>query len=215
MKFAKYLESESIPEWRKAYINYKGLKKRLKAVEKFRKANERKAAIELDHAFQGVDVDSDPEQGRPLFKTDTRTSEWRWPWNIANSSMWFSENPPLHRQPSFPHTLIRRISSRFNHDDTELARVPSQPVSIRSSATLSILEEALLHASESERVFFAILNGELEKVSRFYDEKESEARTKLEALKIQMQLIAEYGRRLLEFAVLYKFHHFFLGICSS
>ena len=32
-------------------------------------------------------------------------------------------------------------------------------------------------------------------------EKESEARTKLEALKIQMQLIAEYGRRLLEIAV--------------
>lgn len=34
MKFAKHLESESIPEWRKAYINYKGLKKRLKAIEK-------------------------------------------------------------------------------------------------------------------------------------------------------------------------------------
>jgi SPX domain protein involved in polyphosphate accumulation len=34
MKFAKYLESESIPEWRRAYINYKGLKKRLKAIEK-------------------------------------------------------------------------------------------------------------------------------------------------------------------------------------
>lgn len=34
MKFAKYLESESIPEWRRAYINYKGLKKKLKAVEK-------------------------------------------------------------------------------------------------------------------------------------------------------------------------------------
>lgn len=34
MKFAKYLEAESVPEWRKAYINYKGLKKRLKAIEK-------------------------------------------------------------------------------------------------------------------------------------------------------------------------------------
>ena len=32
-------------------------------------------------------------------------------------------------------------------------------------------------------------------------EKESEARTKLEALKIQMQLIAEYGRRLIEMEV--------------
>lgn len=34
MKFAKYLESESIPEWRKAYIDYKGLKKKLKVIEK-------------------------------------------------------------------------------------------------------------------------------------------------------------------------------------
>jgi SPX domain protein involved in polyphosphate accumulation len=34
MKFAKYLESQSVPEWRKAYINYKGLKKKLKHVEK-------------------------------------------------------------------------------------------------------------------------------------------------------------------------------------
>ncbi|KAI7849080.1 SPX domain-containing protein [Circinella umbellata] len=204
MKFAKYLESESIPEWRKAYINYKGLKKRLKAVDKFRKANERKAAIELDHAFQGiVDADSDSEQPprRPtLYKQDTAaTNEWRWPWNVDNTnSAWLNENPPLHRQQSFPHSLIRRISSRFNQDDTELARVHSRPVSINSSATLSILDEALLHASEAERVFFAILNGELDKVSRFYDEKEIEARTKLEALKIQMQLIAEYGRRLLE-----------------
>lgn len=67
-----------------------------------------------------------------------------------------------------------------------------------------------------------MLNGELDKVSRFYNgnklffhafffyfissscnciEKEQEARTKLEALKIQMQLIAEYGRRLLEIGV--------------
>lgn len=34
MKFSKYLESQSVPEWRKAYINYKGLKKKLKQVER-------------------------------------------------------------------------------------------------------------------------------------------------------------------------------------
>ena len=32
MKFAKYLEAESVPEWRKKYIDYKGLKKCLKAI---------------------------------------------------------------------------------------------------------------------------------------------------------------------------------------
>lgn len=34
MKFSKYLESQSVPEWRKAYIYYKGLKKKLKQVER-------------------------------------------------------------------------------------------------------------------------------------------------------------------------------------
>jgi SPX domain protein involved in polyphosphate accumulation len=34
MKFSKYLENQSVPEWRKAYICYKGLKKDLKAVER-------------------------------------------------------------------------------------------------------------------------------------------------------------------------------------
>lgn len=34
MKFAKDLANESIPEWRKAYINYKGLKKKIKLIEK-------------------------------------------------------------------------------------------------------------------------------------------------------------------------------------
>ncbi|KAG0252375.1 hypothetical protein BG011_007016 [Mortierella polycephala] len=34
MKFAKYLQAEAVPEWRKAYINYKQGKKYLKAIER-------------------------------------------------------------------------------------------------------------------------------------------------------------------------------------
>ncbi|KAI8602986.1 SPX domain-containing protein [Dissophora ornata] len=34
MKFAKYLQDEVVPEWRKAYINYKQCKKFLKAIER-------------------------------------------------------------------------------------------------------------------------------------------------------------------------------------
>ncbi|ORZ21817.1 SPX domain-domain-containing protein [Lobosporangium transversale] len=34
MKFAKYLQNEAVPEWRKAYINYKQGKKYLKAIER-------------------------------------------------------------------------------------------------------------------------------------------------------------------------------------
>ncbi|KAG0291468.1 hypothetical protein BGZ97_005875, partial [Linnemannia gamsii] len=34
MKFAKYLQDEVVPEWRKAYINYKQGKKHLKVIER-------------------------------------------------------------------------------------------------------------------------------------------------------------------------------------
>ncbi len=33
MKFAKYLETDAVPEWNKAYINYRGLKKHLKILK--------------------------------------------------------------------------------------------------------------------------------------------------------------------------------------
>jgi len=43
MKFAKYLQDEVVPEWRKAYINYKQGKKHLKAIERVLDAPESEA----------------------------------------------------------------------------------------------------------------------------------------------------------------------------
>ncbi|KAG8932567.1 hypothetical protein FRC01_013197 [Tulasnella sp. 417] len=39
MKFARYLEETQIPEWKKKYIDYKGLKKHISAIRKDREAN--------------------------------------------------------------------------------------------------------------------------------------------------------------------------------
>ncbi|GAA5797115.1 hypothetical protein HPULCUR_002494 [Helicostylum pulchrum] len=150
MKFSKYLESQSVPEWRKAYINYKGLKKKLKQVERFRKSKERKAAVRLDNALQDMD-DSD------------------------DSYYWFNKD-----EYSRPQSIISRISSKFTQRRSTSRR-----------------DEVLYHASSSERSFFDSLDYELNKISNFYDEKEVESRLKLEALKSQMQFIAEYGRHLL------------------
>lgn len=47
MKFSKYLEGQSVPEWRKAYINYKGLKKKLKQVERVSKKKKREKKMIL------------------------------------------------------------------------------------------------------------------------------------------------------------------------
>ncbi|KAG0055576.1 hypothetical protein BGZ83_008187 [Gryganskiella cystojenkinii] len=48
MKFAKYLQDEVVPEWRKAYINYKQGKKYLKAIESALDAQDEAAAALVD-----------------------------------------------------------------------------------------------------------------------------------------------------------------------
>ncbi|KAL9555338.1 hypothetical protein MBANPS3_002401 [Mucor bainieri] len=142
MKFAKYLESQSVPEWRKAYINYKGLKKKLKQVERFRKYKERKAAIQLDNVFQELEVSNDT---------------YFWPHN----------NPSINMRPqSIMSRLSSRFSSRHDDDDRPSSRQASFP---SSTATLSVLDQVLFHASASERHFFDALDLELDKISRFYD----------------------------------------------
>lgn len=168
MKFSKYLESQSVPEWRKAYINYKGLKKKLKQVERFRRSKERKAAIQLDNVLQDME-DSD------------------------DSYYWYNRSDYIR-----PQSIMSRISSKLNNNKGINSRPISRQASARSSVTtLSVLDEVLYHASSSERQFFDALDFELDKISRFYDEKEDESKLKLEALKSQMQFIAEYGRHLL------------------
>ncbi|CEG83581.1 hypothetical protein RMATCC62417_17480 [Rhizopus microsporus] len=155
MKFSKYLESQSVPEWRKAYIYYKGLKKKLKQVERFRKSKERRAAAYIDQYFQNIDQTPSHKLGS----------------GICNS-------------PSFIYYFDRSTS---------------RPASIKTSRTsISILDEVLYHASSSERQFFDSLDYELDKISRFYNEKEQEAKLKLDALKVQVQFIAEFGRQLLD-----------------
>ncbi|KAI8061569.1 SPX domain-containing protein [Gongronella butleri] len=173
MKFAKVLETESIPEWRKAYIQYKGLKKRLKSVDRIRKACEHKAALEMvNPAFQDDD-DIDHSQ-----------------FGCCPSSAW-----QLWR-PSTTVTMIRQWTSSHKGGDIQIPC--SRSVSMQSTMALTLWDEVLLHANDAERQFFALLDRELDKVSVFYNDKEGEAKTKFQSLKVQIKLIADYGQHLLE-----------------
>ncbi|KAI9253230.1 SPX domain-containing protein [Sporodiniella umbellata] len=55
MKFAKCLETESVPEWRRAYIHYKNLKKKLKTIEKYRRQHSDREEHELDLAINTME----------------------------------------------------------------------------------------------------------------------------------------------------------------
>jgi hypothetical protein len=58
MKFAKYLQAESVPEWRKKYINYKLLKKLLKEIAKVHAERTRseQAPVPIERHSGGADA---------------------------------------------------------------------------------------------------------------------------------------------------------------
>ncbi|KAI7862580.1 hypothetical protein BDF14DRAFT_1528645 [Spinellus fusiger] len=93
--------------------------------------------------------------------------------------------------------ILRRLSSRFmrgNPDSNQNAlRTENFPSYF---GAISVLDRALLKANDAERSFFHMLDSDLDKISLFYNEKETEAKAKLEALKTQVRLIAEFGLQL-------------------
>ncbi|KAI7887595.1 SPX domain-containing protein [Mucor mucedo] len=166
MKFAKYLESESIPEWRKAYINYKGLKKRLKAIEKYRRLNQIQESQRIS----------------TLNTNETRYVPTR------------SQSVSLDNRSRSHAGLMKRFN--FRKPDTELGNLTSPSIQDHELEAISVLEEALTHASEPEQYFFVMLDQDLETISLFYDEKEKQAEGKFKALKMQVQLVRDFAEQL-------------------
>ncbi|KAG2230138.1 hypothetical protein INT48_001480 [Thamnidium elegans] len=185
MKFAKYLESESIPEWRKAYINYKGLKKRLKAIEKYRRLNQIEETQRFEEALHDINND-EPTRPTRLF--------------TRSQSAVLDNRPPLQPRSSVSSRgILNRFSFRFHRNETELGRITSPSIPAEELQNMSVLDEALRHASEPEQYFFFMLDQDLDVISQFYNEKEKQAEAKFEALKMQIQLVRDFAGQLSQY----------------
>ncbi|KAI8982261.1 SPX domain-containing protein [Mycotypha africana] len=186
MKFARTLEADSIPEWRKAYINYKGLKKRLRAIEKFRKTSPTDESLHIRHIMNAME-DADNEEDRHAHPKATSRTSRRKP-NRTQSSV-LDDRGLQPRDILASNTTLPRIDSvsRLHSQDD-----PYEP-DLRS---LSLLDEARRHATEPEQYFFIRLDEDLEKISKFYNEKEREAEAKYEALKLQVKLVQDFAKQL-------------------
>ncbi|CAO3697478.1 unnamed protein product [Rhizopus microsporus] len=190
MKFAKYLESQSVPEWRKAYINYKALKKRLKAIEKYRRQNEEKEDCRLElviSALENIDpeIQSSPRKYTAPARTQSSTLDNRSTGGQARSLSFASSR------------WLDRLSKRLNNrQETELGRVSRPTVQVNNLQVASILEEAIKHASEPEQYFFVVLDQDLETISKFYDSKEKEAEAKYEAIEMQVKIVKSFASKI-------------------
>ncbi|KAF9173450.1 hypothetical protein BGX20_003157 [Mortierella sp. AD010] len=208
MKFAKHLQDEVVPEWRKAYINYKQGKKYLKAIQ---------AAIDR---LQKEQVESPIQCLNPVPTEDGLAALP--PVGPVQPSIVTSEPDMLGPESESVGPLVPTYSLQITSDSPtgstpinshghvksyDTIQTPSHPTppppSIAASAPGKILSDVEGNSLDSvkdqlldeERQFFKFLDEQLTMVNDFYRDKELEAGTKLKILKQQLYVADEWKRR--------------------
>lgn len=142
MKFAKYLQEEAVPEWRKAYINYKQGKKLLKAIEGALNEIEAAEALKLGripvHDPEGSALERDPHH------THLHQQE---PYDSPTSAPILDNTNTNRSDDSTPRTPIMtrpRGNSRNNYSTIIIAPPTDLPKSLSNqllSPSLTICED--------------------------------------------------------------------------
>ncbi|KAL1923529.1 uncharacterized protein VTP21DRAFT_8509 [Calcarisporiella thermophila] len=174
MKFAKYLRAKAIPEWRKKYIAYKVLKKRLKDIHRVVEAelNEkghrrsfvlRSGGSPVSFISMDEEANEEGERERPVSPVSIRT-RGKMPEGYRSSKL---------RKPFLP------IVTRRLHKPTQ--ELP--------------FEIMLMHVSPEERQFFNCMENEIEKINEFFNDKEDQAFEKLLMIIDQIRVVELHQAR--------------------
>ncbi|KAJ7778279.1 SPX domain-containing protein [Mycena metata] len=225
MKFARYLEDTQTPEWKKAYVDYRLLKKRITAI---RRANETQDSVESPGSTQtnlGITSEASAGPSAPapnvshatisrastknssshaLIKSQTNLSA---PDPVVNTDPYRRE--PLYRAQTLPTSV---------HSSSKSNRAPSFSRLFSSSGSKSKISarrftaglkphpyselplgELMPLLSPVELAFFTTLDAELEKIEAFYLAREKEMRVHTELLEQQLDELQEH-RKLFEAA---------------
>ncbi|CAG8488467.1 3936_t:CDS:10 [Acaulospora colombiana] len=169
MKFAKTLQSKVVLEWSTKYIDYKGLKGKLRTVERTKSTREnRLSSTTLRRSTDTIRSSNVSEHPKPqgLF---------------SNSSQRAMSLTSIAESTS---SLINKVSSMLTNwkkhsVDSTLPEHNPTPIVITSIETL------MHQVNRYEREFFMMLKEELEKVDRFYESKEKESVESFEVIKRQ------------------------------
>ncbi|CAG8561399.1 760_t:CDS:2, partial [Acaulospora morrowiae] len=204
MKFSKVLKAECVPEWKRKYIDYKGLKKLLSSVEKER-------ITRIIQEYKSSDSPRSKSQ-----KDDIPISEIPIAGGCCGETGDISANINL-RIPPQSHEISRRnniayslplLTTKREHSSIErnclpsnkslgMRNVPERNNSLLNKLSLRIslatnenarsrivsIDTLMDQVDEEEKKFFIALQNEIKKVSEFYDEKQEEAYQKFQKLK--------------------------------
>ncbi|KAJ7634889.1 SPX domain-containing protein [Roridomyces roridus] len=217
MKFARYLEDTQTPEWKRAYIDYRLLKKKIAAIQR---------ASGVPHLDESPVIDQDEQLTPPppsgqqnLYQTVSHDGVL----SPAHSHHWQTSSAPFPEQSS--------VTSRVS-----LQRAQTLPVSIPASAHISPtqppirgrapsfgrlfsskkdsknfmrlrpqpphpysdlpLRQLIPLLSPLERAFFSTLDAEVEKIETFYVTREEEMRQRTDLLEKQLEELSEHKKSL-------------------
>ncbi|KAJ3828974.1 SPX domain-containing protein [Lentinula raphanica] len=201
MKFAKYLQQTQTPEWKRAYIDYRGLKKKIHK-ETSRPSSDSQFNLpptsEPEHYADELGDDAPTtsrlrhDAGMGLGELPIRRKSFTARKTASQSSVTDVNQPAHNRKPSASSAQLSRTISGAKKPKSQMSKgfltrastLRSPPHPFAGSIPLHDLIPLL---SPQEVSFIDALDKELEKIEKFYDtrKKEMETRTKL----LQAQLI--------------------------
>ncbi|KAF7325791.1 Signal transduction protein [Mycena kentingensis (nom. inval.)] len=195
MKFARYLEDTQTPEWQRAYIDYRLLKKRITAIRRamgHQEPTDSPLSSRLPNPSVASEASIEPPQAlshRSVYSNLSRTKSANDAQTTGNESLpqlvaeTSQRREPLHRATTMPAESTEvasgtpSFSRLFSSSNSRLSRRLTQLGSFGLGTKPHPYSELPLRElypllSPLEMAFFTTLDAELEKIEKFYVERE-------------------------------------------
>ncbi|CAB4405606.1 unnamed protein product [Rhizophagus irregularis] len=180
MRFEKRFQTEVVPEWRIKYIDYKGLKKKLRNVRREKLARDKEFMQNNDPSIYSRD--SRPQSPH----LEEISSSFNDKGISVQSQRTFSMNSVADSVQDFFHKVSSALVTLQRHQSLSSNNKP-RPSKITS------LETLMDQVDPKERLFFTALDGELEKIEHFYKLQEIKATNRMNLLVQQYEKLKEKG----------------------
>ncbi|KAK7463123.1 Xenotropic and polytropic retrovirus receptor 1 [Stygiomarasmius scandens] len=196
MKFARYLQDTQTPEWKKAYIDYRGLKKRISACRRFQEEQQQtspsSSLTHLPSSKKAYDEELEqPSTSRMRHDAGMGLSELPEPRDQGHANQGGNSSGSLGRVKSNnggrkrSHTT-RSILARAGSTIRQTTQPFGRPLPLNELRPL---------LSDVEVAFFNALDKELEKVESFYSNREKEMQNRTRLLQTQLQELSTHRQR--------------------
>ena len=183
MKFAKYIDDNAIPEWKRAYFDYKKGKKLIKRVADQSVTTRRQTSrtFSPSNSSPATPLVSprarDDTYGSTDSRRDTDESGSLSP-GLGSPAMSAPDREPSLASPTKLATTAKPPRRRNNTASTSKSRNPT---------ILDGTDYEMSSADETVSTFFNFVREELDKINKFYTDREAEAGKRLNDLRGQLQ----------------------------